>query len=179
MLQGVKKYLPTAQSIKKRPAMRWISTWLQNRPYLWKFKKHSVSGSVAVSLFVAFLPLPFEMVMVTLLAILIHANLPIALVSTWITNPFTLIPANYFSYKVGEWLINSNGAEFVPLERIHFHWTNWDLLMNDISTFMGSLTKAYLIGLPIVSITVALISYALVYLIWTCVETCYAKFHSK
>lgn len=170
MLKWIKSCLPTKESLKKSRTFSWVSNWLKGRPYLWQFQKHSVSSGIAISLFVAFLPLPFEMLIVTLLAITFHANLPISILSTWITNPFTLIPANYACYRVGVWLLDGTNGEYIGLPEINFNWHDWSGMLDQVAAFFGSISKAYLVGLPIVSISAGLAGYGLVYFIWTAIE---------
>ena len=175
MWRWIKKRLPTAQSIEKLPMLRGIASWLRVRPYLWKFTQHSVSASIAVSFFVAFLPLPLETLIVAILAIFVRANLPIALFSTLITNVFTLIPISYFNYQVGLWILAREDSQFVPVHEIQLNWSNWTLVWSNLYKWFASLGKPYLVGLPIVSISIAIVSYSIVYFLWAALASLHRK----
>ena len=49
----------------------------------------------------AFLPVPFQMVLAALGALWRRVNLPLAVALICITNPLTMAPAFYLCYKVG------------------------------------------------------------------------------
>src|SRR3990167_10837505 len=104
VFKWLKKKLPSAKKIQKEKKLRWLAKWLKKRPYLWAMKKHIVAGGVAVSLLIAFIPLPVQTVLAAILAILFRVNLPVAILVTWFTNPVTFIPANYLIYKTGAWM---------------------------------------------------------------------------
>jgi uncharacterized protein (DUF2062 family) len=76
-----------------------------HHPRLWHLNRRSVAGATGVGLFVAFVPLPFQMVMATLGALWLRVNLPLSVALIFITNPLTIGPAFYFCYKVGTWLL--------------------------------------------------------------------------
>ncbi len=64
----------------------------------------AVGLGVAIGTFVAFTPtIGFQMLLAALLATLLNANRPAALVPVWITNPLTIPPIYGFTYWVGSW----------------------------------------------------------------------------
>jgi uncharacterized protein (DUF2062 family) len=96
-----------------------FGTLLQD-PNLWHLNRRSVSGAVAIGLFVMFLP-PFgQSLLAAGLAIVRRVNLPIAVVVSWISNPLTLPPMLYFAYRLGCWLLGVTPSQF----DIAF-WTHW------------------------------------------------------
>ncbi|MFW6343056.1 MAG: DUF2062 domain-containing protein, partial [Halothiobacillaceae bacterium] len=68
---------------------------------LWHLNRRSVSGGVAVGLFSAFVPIPFQMVLAAGLAILLRVNLPLSVVLVWITNPITIVPLLWVANRIG------------------------------------------------------------------------------
>lgn len=134
-------------------------------PNLWKLNRRSASRGVAVGLFVTFVPIPFQLIMSALAAVLCRANLPIAVILSVINNPFTFVPINYFIYRLGKKVFledfHSNGFT-------HFSWqlqtfqSAWD----SFKLWLPQFGKEYFIGLFIVTFGSAIIGYVLTDLIW-------------
>lgn len=72
-------------------------------PNLWHLNRHSVARAFFAGLFsgFTFLFFPGQMLIAAVIAILIRANLPIAVSLVWITNPLTTPPIIYAAMKVG------------------------------------------------------------------------------
>lgn len=114
----LRRHLPQPQHVRDHPHLRHLGEWLHD-PNLWHLNRRSVAGGAAVGLFCAFLPIPFEMVVAALLAILVRVNLPIAVILVWISNPLTWVPLYGGAYLVGAWLL---GLPPVSLEEINTVW---------------------------------------------------------
>ncbi|MCZ6772743.1 MAG: DUF2062 domain-containing protein, partial [Proteobacteria bacterium] len=71
--------------------------------------RRSVAGGVSLGFFLAFIPLPIQMLIAAPLALTFRVNLPVTMASLWITNPFTFAPMYLFAYKVGEWITGYPG----------------------------------------------------------------------
>ena len=72
---------------------------------LWHLNKRSLAGGLAAGLFAAFIPFPLQMLIAAGLAIAWQANMPVALVSTWVSNPLTYAPIFYSNYKIGLYVL--------------------------------------------------------------------------
>ena len=105
----IAKYLPTRESIRAQKAL-WPVRHLLLEPELWHLHRRSVGGAFFIGLFCAFMPVPSQMVLAALLALVARCNLPIAVALVWITNPLTIGPMFYFAYKLGAWLIDAEVA---------------------------------------------------------------------
>lgn len=160
----LKKYLPNKKTIINHSSMNALNNYFRH-PKIWSLTCSSASRGMAVGLFVAFIPLPLQMIIAALLAILIRANLPIAVVMTWITNPFTFVPINYFIYWVGKKVL---GASVTDISVTAFTWRfeSWSLFWSSLITQASQLGKAYFVGLPIVSIGMAALGYLIVRIAW-------------
>ena len=101
-----RKYFPTPEVIQKNKYLQNFRHWLDD-PNLWHMNRHSVSWGFGIGLFVAFIPVPLQMVLSSLLAIVFRANIPIAFSLVWITNPITIPPLFYFAYQVGAYLLDT------------------------------------------------------------------------
>jgi uncharacterized protein (DUF2062 family) len=101
----LQRFLPEPQRIKEHPQLRRFGARLHD-PHLWHLSRRSVPGAFSIGLFVAFIPLPFHMIMAAALAIVARVNLPIAVALVWINNPVTLPPIFYLTYKIGARLLD-------------------------------------------------------------------------
>lgn len=100
----VKRWMPDVHSIRTHKNLQFLGKLLHD-PNLWHLNRRSASGAVAVGLFMAFLPIPLQMAPAAILAIWLRVNLPIAVALVWITNPLTIAPVFYFTYKLGSWML--------------------------------------------------------------------------
>jgi len=158
-----KKLLPSHESIRQHRWLRHFGVWLQH-PNLWHLHRRSVSGGVAVGMFCGLIPGPFQVIGAVLLAVLFRVNLPVAMFSTFYTNPFTIVPLYFVAYQLGA-LVTGQGfavsaANFVVPE---LAWDNWFTVMVD---WIFSLGKPFAIGLPLLAVTLALLGYVSVRLGW-------------
>ncbi len=102
----IKRYAPTPAQVRATRGLGPLQSRL-SEPMLWHLNRRSVTVALALGLFVAFIPLPGQMVIVAFAAIWLRCNLPVALASVWITNPIT-IPAIFFGcYQLGSWLLET------------------------------------------------------------------------
>ncbi len=85
----IKKFLPRHDVIRKQKALAVFGNLLYD-PNLWCLNRRSASGAFAVGLFMAFVPLPSQMIMAAGLAILLGVNLPLSVALVWISNPITM-----------------------------------------------------------------------------------------
>ena len=118
------RYLPTRSDLRESWLLRPVAHLLDNNE-LWHMNRRAVSGAVFVGLFSAFIPVPSQMVLSAILAILFRCNLPIAIGLVWITNPITIPPMFYFSYRLGAWLLDMRLS--VDSINLSFSWI-WDNL---------------------------------------------------
>ena len=130
----IKRFMPDHQKIKSNKHLKIFGSLL-NISNLWYLNRRSVSRAFAVGLFFAFVPVPFQMVLAAGVAIMVHANLPLAVALVWITNPLTMPAIFYFCYKVGAWATGASQQNF------HFE-ASWQWLIDSIST----IGPAFLIG---------------------------------
>ncbi|WP_072669698.1 DUF2062 domain-containing protein [Vibrio injensis] len=140
----IKRFMPDHAVIKRQKALQIFGSVLYN-PNLWCLNRRSAAGAFAVGLFMAFVPLPSQMIMSAGVAIICGVNLPLAVALVWITNPITMPFIFYFSYKVGAWLMNT------PPQPFHFELT-WEFLHHQMHTIgppflLGSLVCGIVAGL--------------------------------
>ena len=143
----IKRYMPDHKSIKEHKHLRIFGPLLHNAN-LWHLNRHSVAGAFAVGLFMAWTPVPFQMVLAAAAAILFSVNPPIALGLVWITNPITMPLLFWFAYWVGS---NILGTPPVDIEfAISYEW---------MQTVLPQIWKPFLFGCLINGVISALIGY--------------------
>lgn len=143
----IRRYLPDPHKIRDHKHLRLFGTLLHD-PNLWHLNRRSASGAFAVGLFMAFVPMPFQMIPAAGAAILLRVNLPIAVALVWITNPITMPPVFYFCYNLGAWLLDT------PVHAVEF-----EISREWIGTELVRIWKPFLLG----SFLVAAVSSALGY----------------
>ena len=107
----IHRFLPDMAKLLQRPSLRWIN-FLAHDPNLFHLNRHSVSLAVFVGIFCAFIPLPAQTLIATLMCFWLGANLPIGLMTIWISNPITIPPMFYLTHQLGSYLLGSEPVNF-------------------------------------------------------------------
>jgi uncharacterized protein (DUF2062 family) len=158
-----KKYLPSHESVRNHRHIARFGGFLQH-PNLWHLNRHSVAGGIAVGLFSGLVPGPFQMLVAAPIAVALRVNLPVSLVTTFYTNPFTIGPLYLLAYVIGRLIIGGNGEAFrAPPEM------EWSQLGTSLRAFLDwalSLGTPLAVGLPALALILAALGYACVQLGW-------------
>lgn len=158
-----RKYLPDPEVVRSSRMVAAFGAWLQH-PNLWHLNRRSVSGAVAIGLFSGLVPGPLQMLTALLLAVSLKKNLPVALIVTLYTNPFTIVPLYVLAYAYGQLLLPGERAYFVaPFE---MDWANFGDSMRALAQWMLALGKPLAVGLVALACTLALLGYITVRLAW-------------
>lgn len=150
----IKKYLPHPKRITDNRLIKILGPRLQE-PDLWHINRKSCSGAVAVGLFFAFMPVPFQMLLAAIGAIYFRYNVLIAVPMVWLSNPVTIPPIFYFCYRLGALLLGVETGEF------HFELT-FEWLMSGLIYVWQPL----LLGCCIAGAVAATIGFAFMRLMW-------------
>jgi uncharacterized protein (DUF2062 family) len=150
----IKRFLPDHHTIRDHKHLRFLGKLLHD-PNILHLNRRSVSGAFAVGLFMAFIPVPFQMIFAAIGAIAFRVNLPISVVLVWLTNPLTMVPVYYAAYKIGALVLQS------PVQALHFEWTR-EWLVNEL----GAVWEPFLLGSLILSTGSAILGYALTRVAW-------------
>ncbi|GLQ31612.1 hypothetical protein GCM10007876_20910 [Litoribrevibacter albus] len=100
------------------------------------------------------IPMPFQMVPAAFLAFYLTANIPLSLGLVWISNPITMPPLFFATYKFGAWLL---GTE--PVDSFEFT-TEW--LANGLSVVWQPLY----FGSAVTGVILAITGYVTVQVVW-------------
>lgn len=93
---------------------------LLHEPRYWGIRRRTVVPAFAMGLFLAWLPWPGHPLMAALLALLFRFNVPVAVVTTFVSNPLTMGPMYYTAYRLGVRLL---GVEPQPFAfEMSFSW---------------------------------------------------------
>ena len=147
----IKRLFPKLDAVKEEKILKIFGPAVL-QPNLWHINKKSVSRGFAIGAFCAFLPIPGQMIIAAFLSITFAANLPISVILTWISNPFTYTPIFYFAYKIGKIIINAD--------------INVDEKEIDILTNIKDIWEPLLLGSIILAIIGSIISYILIRVYW-------------
>jgi uncharacterized protein len=159
-----RKYLPDPEAVRSSRLVAAFGAWARH-PNLWHLNRHSVSGAVAIGLFSGLVPGPLQMLTALLLAVPLKKNLPVALIVTLYTNPFTIVPLYFLAYAYGRLLL-PEGSYRAPPEPFQFDWADFGGSMQAMGLWMVSLGKPLLAGLPALGITLAVLGYFAVDSLW-------------
>ena len=150
----LKRISPDPETLKDHKHLRAFGTLLHN-PNLWHFNRRSISGAVALGLFCAFIPVPWQMIIAAAGAIFLHLNLPVSVIMVWVSNPITMPPMFYLCYVVGAWFLNTPAVDF------SFE-LSWDWLTN----YLGAIWEPFLLGCFILGTCASMLGYVVIRILW-------------
>ena len=149
-----KRYIPEQHIIREHRLLRYFGKLLHD-PNIWHLTRRSTAGGVATGFFCAYIPLPIHMVVAAALSILFRVNLPIAVICTWITNPFTFAPIFIFAYELGAKLLNRPAREL-----------NIELSLQWLTERLVIIWEPLLLGCLILAVISSLAGYFSIRLLW-------------
>jgi uncharacterized protein (DUF2062 family) len=163
MNKFLKKWTPSTKSMKDSSKLKTLKPYFKSS-FFWSRDQQHIARGIAAGLAGAVIP-GFQIFYACILAIVLRGNLPVALISTLITNPFTFIPITYFIYYIGTLFVGDGRTDFVIR---HFVWdfSSFQAFWHNVSAWILQFGKAYFVGLPIVSLCLGLIGYFGTILIW-------------
>lgn len=157
------KFLPHHETVKSNRWLKPFGSWLHH-PNLWHLHRRSAAGGVAVGLFCGLIPGPLQMISAALLAAVLRVNLPVAVLTTLYTNPFTIVPLYVLAYELGAWVSGArNGVAMAHLSFPEMHWHNWP---GELWDWLAMLGKPFMIGLPLLAVILAIAGYFTVRVAW-------------
>jgi len=122
---------------------------------LWGIRRRTVVPAFALGLFIAFMPAPGHTLAAALLALAFRINIPVAAITTWVSNPVTMGPMYYFAYRLGRGLLDT------PLRSFSFEMS-WDWVTHTFVTIW----QPMLLGCVVLGAVSALAGYVTLDLFW-------------
>ena len=150
----IKRWMPDQQTLKEHKHLRLFGKLLLDAN-LWHLNRRSAAGAFAVGLFMAWVPLPCQMLLDAGGAILCRVNLPLSVALVWLSNPFTMPPLLYGAYLVGCQLLGHS------VQQIEIEFT-WEWLVS----VLGTVAPPLLLGSLILALLSSLIGYTLIRTFW-------------
>ena len=150
----IRRWTPTPEQVRDHPHLRRVAHLLHDAA-LWSLNRRTVSGAVGLGLFIAFVPVPLQMLVAALVATAVRVNLPIAVAMVLVTNPVTVPPLYWAAYELGATLLRrpGPGLDAVP----------------SLTWFLEAISQIWqplLLGLIVMGLAAGAIGYAAVRLLW-------------
>jgi uncharacterized protein len=162
----LRRVLPSHQTIRDNRAIARFGWRLQHHN-LWHLHRRAVAGGVAVGLFAGLIPgsNPVQFTAGALLAIAFKVNLPLAVLVTLYSNPFTIVPLYYVAFKLGQWVMLQGDAE-LPALPAGFGEAGLLQRVPEAFNWLISVGKPLLIGLPLLALALAAVGYCVTDWAW-------------
>jgi len=141
------RWLPTPQSLQSHRALRRLGPMLA-RPGLWRLDRRSVAVGAAAGVFFGFLIPIAQIPLAAAAAWLLRGNLPVAVVTTLVSNPFTYVPIYWLAHELGQVLLG--GGATTP----------------DAGWSIAGTGLPLIIGLASFAVAGSLLVYAIVHIAW-------------
>lgn len=167
-----RRFLPSHESVRSNRHIARLGPWLQHHN-LWHLHRRSVAGGVAVGLFAGLIPgsNPVQFTAAALLAIAGRVNLPIAVLVTLYSNPFTIVPLYFVAFELGRFALMEGGNGLPPLafgleDKGISEW------IPAVLHWLASVGKPLVIGLPLLALLLAITGYFVVDWAWRLYVRC-------
>jgi uncharacterized protein len=174
MLDRLKRLVPSRQAIENNRWLRWMGPSLKH-PRLWHMSRKGIALGMALGVFFGFL-IPFGQIPpAAVLAVVLRANVPVAIASTLVTNPVTFGPVYYGAYHLGKLVLLQSEPSPEELEALKAKTTSSEeipegLTLKQRAQFawehLGDVGKPLFVGLSIVATLSGMATYFLVHWVW-------------
>jgi len=154
MKKTIKRIMPDHHKIRNHKHLKILGPLLHQQN-LWHFNRRSASGAFAVGLFMAWVPVPFQMLLGAAGAVLFQVNLPLSVMLVWCSNPLTMPPLFYFAYLVGAKILGTPENEFT-----------FELSTEWLLHGMSLIWQPFLLGCLIMAVISSAVGYTTVRLLW-------------
>jgi hypothetical protein len=163
MRNRIRKILPDHESVRGN---RWLAPFENTllHPRLWHLNRRSAAGAVAAGMFCGLIPGPLQMLGAAICAVIFRVNLPLAMLTTFYTNPFTIVPLYIVAFALGQLALPGPGKPFVmPPEYGAEGLVGWT---HALIAWMLGLGAPLALGLVLLALGLALASYFLIRVVW-------------
>ena len=155
MRRLLRKVIPGKREIRGHTFLRRVFGQPLLNPDLWHLSRNSVAWAMSIGLFMAWVPVPFQMVLAAGAALVARCNLPVAVAMVWVSNPVTVAPLFYAAHKLGGWMLDRPPGDF----RI-------ELSLRWLFEELGNVWEPLLLGCFVMGIASAIVGHILIRLVW-------------
>jgi hypothetical protein len=162
------RFRPTPETLGRQRWLRWLGPSIAH-PGLWSVNRHAIALGLAIGMFFGLLIPIAQMPLSAAAAVLLRANLPTAVVSTFVTNPVTVAPLYYAAWRLGATVLGEPDPDAPPVlaqpaaaraEPPALPW--WRALWQRLQ----SVGKPLLLGLALMAPLTGLAAYVVVSALW-------------
>lgn len=150
----MKRYIPSPERVRSIESLHFLGDIL-HEPNLWHVNRHCIARAFLIGVFLAFIPMPAQMLAAAFGAIWFNANLPLSVALVWISNPLTMPPIFYFNYKIGAMLLDRPVITFEF--QLSWGWLSERIVEIGIPLYIGSIAVATVL---------ACVSYLVIQFLW-------------
>lgn len=156
--------LPKPDAVRANRTLRWMGPLLR-RPWLWHLSRRRVALGAAIGVFFGFVIPVFQIALSAVFAVLLRANLPVAAVSTLVSNPFTYAPIFVLAYRTGSAILGEkiDETQVAALER---EIEGEDAAPKSWAERAAAIGKPFFLGLFIFATIGAVATWLLVNFLW-------------
>lgn len=159
-----RKYLPDADKLRSSRLASAFGGSLAH-PSLWCLNRRSVSRAVGIGLFAGLVPGPLQILTALLVGVPLRANLPVAILTTFYTNPFTIVPLYLLAFEYGKFLIGHSGGD-IRIEPYLIDWSNFASSIHGMIEWSMAMGRPLVVGLVALALTLAVAGTVAVRLAW-------------
>ncbi len=139
-----KKFTFKRHHVHSRWYLRPFKNFLHH-PVYWGIRRRNVVPAFALGLFISFMPFPAHTLLAVSGALLLRLNIPITIAATFFSNPVTMGPIYYFSYRFGLLLLGMDPQPFAI--ELTLEWLNEGFLAIWQPLLLGCFLLGSLAGL--------------------------------
>lgn len=159
LVDWLRKNMPTRDEMAKNRYLAPIAHRFLS-PELWRFTRRSVPRGTALGLFTAFIVPVGQIFLAAFLALPLRANVPLAALTTFITNPFTVPFWLYVANRIGSFVVGVDAVGMDVLERV-FATADWSIAFE-----AAEIAGVTILGFVILAVGTAVIGYFLSGAVW-------------
>jgi len=160
-----RKVMPDVAKVREFKALSMFGDSVFH-PALWHVNRRSAAGGVAVGLFCGLIPGPLQMLAAAIACVMMRVNLPLALVTTFYTNPLTIVPLYLIAYKIGTFVLGASGYAKPPAIP-DWQWSEIVASTEALARWMLGLGAPLALGLFILASALSVLGYVAVRGIWS------------
>lgn len=172
MKHRIKAWLPQPENVRNHRWLRWLGPRLHH-PRLWQLSRKGIALGLALGIFFGLLVPVAQIPLSAAAAVVLRANLPMAITSTLVTNPVTFGPVYFAAYQTGRRVLGEPAASASAQVRLSTEPAlaergdaGWQAKLAASWDWLTDAGKPLVVGLAIFACVGGLVAYALTSLVW-------------